>query len=256
MSPDGAVRFVRGCIGVLGSRSHVKTTAALAAIACALVAGGAAGAAGQGGTYLANGHDYDFALVNSLTAAWQSFYLVAPSGTSFVGGTTGNEESADCIVGPPDKIECGPLLPSTIPPSAGIPFVATTGSAATCGPAFALFVSTDGSTYVSAGDLVAAPSCGMQAPRALTPPSLYGASKVGATLRVVPPQWSSQPSRVAYHWERCTNKSCVTIAGAARPSLRLTPADAGHTIRAVVTATIAGVQVRVLSRGLFVRRAP
>jgi len=239
-----------------GSRSHPKTAVALAALACALVAAGAAGAAGLGGTYLANGSDYDFTLVNSETAAWQSFYLVAPSGTSFIGGTTGNEESADCVIGPPDKIECGPLPPSTIPPSASIPFVTTMASAATCGPAFALFVSTDGSTYVSAGDLVAAPSCGMQAPRALTPASLHGAPKTGATLRVVPPQWSAQPSRVTYQWERCTITSCVTIAGAASPSLRLTQADAKRTIRAAVTATIAGVQVRVLSVGLFVRRAP
>ena len=55
----------------------------------------------QGGAYIANGNDYDFSLVNSGTTPWRSFYLVAPSGTAFVGGTTGNEASATCVVGPP-----------------------------------------------------------------------------------------------------------------------------------------------------------
>ena len=231
------------------------TGAALAVLVCGLVAAGTARADGGGGTYVTNGHDYDFALVNSGTVAWHSFYLVAPSGMTLVGGTTGNEASDTCVVGPPNEIRCGSLSQSAAPASGSIPFVVTTTSAAICGPAFALFVSTDGSTYVSAGDLVAAPACGPQAPRALTAPSLHGAPKVGATLRVAPPQWSARPSQVAYRWERCTSKSCVTIAGAARSSLRLTRADGGHTIQVVVTATIAGLQVHVPSHGLFVRAA-
>src|ERR1700733_10902620 len=97
-------------MGVLGCCSHVKTATAIAAIGCALVAAAVAGAGdGGGGAYLSNGHNYDFALVNSGTTAWRSFYLIAPAGTSFVGGTTGNEASAPCVVGPPDQIECGPL---------------------------------------------------------------------------------------------------------------------------------------------------
>lgn len=238
---------------VLGTRSGVRTAAATAAIACALSAAGAAGAAGpEAGGYVTNGRDYDFALVNSGTTAWQSFYLLAPAGASFVGGTTGNEASAVCAVGPPKEITCGPLSPTTVPPSARVSFVATTTAPAVCGPTFTLFVSTDGVTYVDAGELVPAPACGRQAPRALVRPSIDGVSKAGATVRVASVRWSAPSSRVTYHWERCAIGRCVAIAGVAGPSLRLTRADARHTIRVVVTATVAGQQVRVLSRDAFV----
>lgn len=233
----------------------MRAAAALAAIACALGAAGAAGGAIPGNSYLADGHDYDFTLVNAGTAAWHSFYLVAPAGTSFVGGTTGNEASATCVVGPADRLECGPLSPSTMPPGGSVSFVATTTTTASCGPAFALFVSADGVSYVDAGDLVAAPACGAQAPRALTQPALRGTAKVGATLHVAAPRWSAPPSSVAYRWERCTPARCAAIAGAAGRSLLLTRADAGHAIRVVVAATIAGRLVRASSPRVFVRAA-
>lgn len=234
-----------------GSRALLAVSAA---VACALAAAGSAGAAGrQTGGYVTNGHDYDFALVNSGTIAWSSFYLVAPAGVTFLGGTTGNEASAVCAVGPSSTITCGPLSPSTVPPLAGVSFVATTASAAVCGPTFALFVSTDGATYVDAGDLGAAPACGRQAPRALGRPSILGVPKVGAIVRVGSVRWSAPPSHVSYRWERCTVTRCVTIAGTAGPSLRLTRADARRAVRAVVTATVAGARVRVPSRELVVR---
>lgn len=222
-------------------------------MACAFITAAAGATGREAGGYVTNGHDYDFALVNSGTIAWQSFYLLAPAGVTFLGGTTGNEASAVCAVGPPNEIECGPLVPSTVPPLAGVSFVATTTTAAVCGRSFALFVSTDGVSYVGAGDLVASPACGRQAPRALARPSIRGVSKIGAIVRVAAVRWSAPPSRVTYRWERCTMKRCITIAGAAGPSLRITRADAGHTVRAVVTATVAGLQVRVVSRDVFVR---
>lgn len=233
-----------------GSRLLVAVGTALALA----FTGGSAGATGrEAGGYVTNGNDYDFALVNSGTIAWQSFYLLAPAGVTFLGGTTGNEASAVCAVGPPSEIKCGPLAPSTVPPSGRVSFVAATTSAAVCGPSFALFVSTDGATYVDAGDLAASSACGSKAPRALTRPSIHGGSAVGSVVRVAPVRWSAQPSRVSYRWERCTIERCVAIAGATGPSLRLTRADARHAIRVAVTATVAGQEIRVLSRDLYVR---
>src|SRR5919108_1443151 len=108
-------------------------------LAVALIA---AGSLLGGGNYIATGDTYEFVLANTGTASWRSFEIVAPAGLAFVGGTTGNEGPATCIVGPPTQITCGPLATSTMPPQGHITFVATVAAPATCGPVFELLVST------------------------------------------------------------------------------------------------------------------
>ncbi len=104
--------------------------AALAALStsAAIGAGGAASAPsrlvrvdadGGAGTYTASGSSYDFDLVNTGTTAWQFFTLLAPPGTTFVGGATAGEATVHCAVGQPDglpnEVECGPLSLSGSP---------------------------------------------------------------------------------------------------------------------------------------------
>jgi hypothetical protein len=235
-----------------------RTTAAALTLAGSLLVCAPAGAAdGGGGTYLASGNAYDFALFNDGSTPWRAFYLVAPQGMSFVGGTTGNEGSASCTVGGPDgssnEIECGPLPPSLMPPQARVAFVATTTTKSVCGVTFQLYVTAaDGAPFTRAADVTEAPGCGAQRVELVARPTLHGTPIVGRTIRATPPIWSAAPTRVRYRWERCTSSSCATIAGASGPSLVLTKRDAGHAVRLVVTATVAGQDVRASSSRLRV----
>src|SRR5215469_12715707 len=127
-------------------------TLAASVLVCAHSATARSLADGGGGTYLVSGRDYDFVLFNAGSTPWRNFYLVAPRGMSFVGGTTGNEGSASCVVGQPaessNEIQCGPLSPGVMPPQARVAFVATMSSEGVCGPSFQLFVnSADGAPF-------------------------------------------------------------------------------------------------------------
>jgi len=210
-------------------------------------------AGGGGSSYLAAGNDYDFTLANTSSTAWRGFYLVAPAGISFVGGTTGNEGSATCAVGPPNEIECGSLATNILPPTGSVAFVATTAAKAVCGTTFQLFVSFDGVAFSHVADIAAAAGCGAQAVTLVAPPRLRGTPRVGHTVTVTAPIWSVMATRVRYRWERCTGTTCTTIAGAAGPKLDLTRRDAGHGVRIVATATIAGEAYSAKSSTLAIR---
>jgi hypothetical protein len=69
-------------------------------------------------------------------------------------------------------------------------------------------------------------------------PAVTGTPKVGQTLTVSNGTWTGTPTSYSYRWQRCsTSSSCVSIAGATKQTYKLVNADAGRTVRAVVTAT-------------------
>jgi len=102
----------------------------------------------------------------------------------------------------------------------------------------------------------AAPAVGAAAaePKAISPPRIRGLARPGAVLRASPAVWSATPSKIAYHWQRCTTRGCAPIRGATRRTLRLVPAEAGRSVRIVATATIQGRTIISASRRVLVER--
>lgn len=225
---------------------------AVAAAACvALVCAAAAGAdVGGSATYAEAAGAYDFNLFNGGTTAWQYFMLVGAAGTRFVGGTTTNEGSARCVVGPPDEIECGPVSANVIPPGGHLGFVATLGAAPACGAPFQLYASATGAVpFTRVGDATFAGNC----TAASAPPTIHGVPRVGHTLTARAPTWGSAPLRVTYRWQLCRRTACVSITGATRLTLRLTKRMQGHAVRVTATATFVGATVASISRRIGVR---
>ena len=135
-----------------------------AVVCVTLVSVASAGAAdGGSGTYTSTAGTYDFDVFNGGSTAWQYFVVVGTAATRFVGGTTGNEGSARCVVGQPDgqanEIECGPVSTSVIPPSGHIAFVATLSAFPGCGAPFQLYVSSAGAPFSRVGDATFSGSC-------------------------------------------------------------------------------------------------
>jgi hypothetical protein len=219
--------------------------------------GVAAAADGGSGTYTATQRTYYFTLFNSGTTAWQYFVLTGPPGASFIGGTTGIENSAHCVPGQPDgvanEIECGPL--NTVM-SAHLGFVATLAAPVSCGAPFRLDVSSNAAaSFIRVGDATFSGSCAAMAPGARTPPTIRGTPTVGRTLTATPPTWSETPARVAYRWQRCTKTGCASIADATKLSLKLTRREAGSAVRIVAIATFDAEQVESASKRVAVRRS-
>ena len=77
------------------------------------------------------------------------------------------------------------------------------------------------------------------APVNTTPPVVSGNTTQGQTLTTTNGSWSNLPTGYAYAWQDCdaSGNSCTTITGATGSSYTLATADAGHTIRSVVTAS-------------------
>ena len=80
---------------------------------------------------------------------------------------------------------------------------------------------------------------GLLAPSNTAPPTVSGNTTQGQTLTTTNGSWSNLPTSYAYAWQDCdtAGNSCTTISGATTSSYTLTAADAGHTIRSVVTAS-------------------
>lgn len=94
----------------------------------------------------------------------------------------------------------------------------------------ALFASLVAGLLLAAGALAAAPSN-------TTAPAVTGTAKVGSTLTVSNGTWSGSPTGYTYQWQRCTSTtSCADITGATQQTYVVRSADAGNTLRAVVTA--------------------
>ena len=80
---------------------------------------------------------------------------------------------------------------------------------------------------------------GLLAPTNTAPPVVSGNPTQGQTLNTTNGSWANLPTSYAYAWQDCdtAGNSCATISGATTSSYTLTAADAGHTIRSVVTAS-------------------
>jgi len=76
----------------------------------------------------------------------------------------------------------------------------------------------------------------------ISPPVISGTPDVGDTLTTTTGTWSNDPIIYAYQWEDCNSSGsdCTTITGATSSTYVVTSADAGHTIRVVVTAENGG----------------
>jgi hypothetical protein len=86
--------------------------------------------------------------------------------------------------------------------------------------------------------LMAVATAKAAAPGNTTPPAVSGTAKVGQTLTVSNGEWTGTPTSYAYHWQRCTSSTtCTNIAGATNQTYTVANADAGRTLRAVVTAS-------------------
>jgi streptogramin lyase len=77
------------------------------------------------------------------------------------------------------------------------------------------------------------------APTATAPPSISGNAVEGQFLTALPGAWQHEPQAFAYQWQRCTaaGTECHDLPGATAASYGLGSADAGGTMRVLVTAT-------------------
>jgi fibronectin-binding autotransporter adhesin len=78
------------------------------------------------------------------------------------------------------------------------------------------------------------------APGNTTAPAITGTPTQGQTLTVAAGEWiGATPITYTYAWQRCdsSGNNCVAIAGATRTTFVLVAADAGHDVRATVTAS-------------------
>lgn len=84
-------------------------------------------------------------------------------------------------------------------------------------------------------------------PVSLSAPTITGTAQVGAALQALPGTWSDATS-FAYAWQRCDAAgTCVAVPGATQQTYTVTAADAGSTLRVVVTAANAVGQTTTLS---------
>ena len=205
--------------------------AVLAVCAATALALPCTAAADDGGaaTYTARGATYDFALTNTGTTTWQSFSLTAPPGSVFVGGTTSNEGSAHCVVGPPATIVCGPVSTGLLAPRGRVGFTGVLEAPVACGAPFALAVSATGAQpFTPVGNAVFVGSC--------APPRVVRAARIRRVGRhafaAIAPVWSEAPAAVRYEWQRCNGLRCTPIRGAMNPRITVVRT----VVRVVVTA--------------------
>lgn len=72
-------------------------------------------------------------------------------------------------------------------------------------------------------------------------PTITGSATVGSSLRVTNGSWSPTPTSYGRQWQRCDadGSSCENIDGATGQAYGVRSADAGHRLRALVTARTA-----------------
>jgi hypothetical protein len=77
------------------------------------------------------------------------------------------------------------------------------------------------------------------APSNTAPPTISGTPQVGKTLTASNGTWTNSPTSYMYQWKRCNTSgaSCVNVANGTNKTYTLVGADAGHTMRVVVTAS-------------------
>jgi hypothetical protein len=76
-------------------------------------------------------------------------------------------------------------------------------------------------------------------PVGVAPPTVAGTAQQGQTLTATPGTWSAADATVGYQWQRCdaAGANCAAVPGATTSTYAVTSADAGTTLRVVVTAT-------------------
>jgi hypothetical protein len=86
-------------------------------------------------------------------------------------------------------------------------------------------------------------------------PAVVGDPRAGQSLVVSPGTWSPKPASYAYAWQRCNpnGRVCAAIEGATTSTYGVAPADSGHALAAVVTATSAGGSQSAWSVSVYVR---
>jgi hypothetical protein len=72
------------------------------------------------------------------------------------------------------------------------------------------------------------------------PPAVTGSPTAGSMLTVDAGLWQPRVGKLSYQWHRCNpnGRICVPVAGATRSSYVVTPADVGHALVALVTASL------------------
>ena len=84
-------------------------------------------------------------------------------------------------------------------------------------------------------------------PQPVSAPTVSGTALVGGVLHALPGTWTDATS-FAYTWQRCdAAATCVAIPGATQQAYTVTAADAGSTLRVVVTAANAVGQTTSMS---------
>lgn len=82
------------------------------------------------------------------------------------------------------------------------------------------------------------------------PPALSGTARAGQSLTTTSGSWGgTAPISYAYAWQRCDSAgaNCASVSGTSGATYRLGSADAGHTVRARVTASNADGSGQALS---------
>jgi DNA-binding beta-propeller fold protein YncE len=103
----------------------------------------------------------------------------------------------------------------------------------------AIAITSAGFTYVANATHATVDRIAPALPTLSAAPTPTGATTQDQTLTATSGTWANAPTAYAYGWERCdaSGTACAGIAGANGSSYTLTGADAGGTIRSLVTAT-------------------
>jgi DNA-binding beta-propeller fold protein YncE len=103
----------------------------------------------------------------------------------------------------------------------------------------AVAVSTDGVIYIANTTSGTVDRLAPALPSITAAPTPTGTATQGQTLTATTGTWANAPTSFSYGWERCNanGAACAPIAGAGAATYALTGADAGATIRSLVTAT-------------------
>src|SRR5438105_7927085 len=100
---------------------------------------------------------------------------------------------------------------------------------------------------------------GQTPPTNTSAPVISGSAVSGQTLTSDSGSWSGPTYTIGFQWSRCDSSgaACNPVSGATGSSYAVTGADAGHTLRATVTATNKnGSAVATSSRTAVVPTAP
>jgi hypothetical protein len=91
-------------------------------------------------------------------------------------------------------------------------------------------------TSAPVGPVTNPPPAATLAPVNVQLPALHGTATKGDTLNVGKGTWSNSPTSYSYQWQRCASGACSPISGATKSSYRLSSADVGARLDAIVTA--------------------